>query len=421
MLNTSIFEEIKADLSLLYNIFLLLFSGGIRFASLWNQKARLWLKGRREQEVPVYRQQTIWMHCSSLGEFEQGRPLAEALVKEFPTYPLVITFFSPSGYEIRKNYSLADKVLYLPIDGKENAADFIEAINPALVLWIKYEYWFHYLTTLKSRQIPVLLVSGIFRKGQPFFKWYSKPWLTMLSCFTQLFVQNRESLDLLKSIDFTDNVFVTGDTRFDRVTDVAASNIKNYQIEQFCNNHKTIVAGSIWEEDEDVLNHYSKIHPEIKFIIAPHEVDMENLNDVKKKFPGAMFYSKYNGEADVHIIIIDNIGMLSGLYKYATITYVGGGFRDSGIHNILEAAVYGKPVIFGPVYQKSDEARSLIEKGGAFSIQNALELEDLINSLFSNELLLRDAGRIAGEYVSSQRGATSSIVRYVAEKRLLTS
>ena len=371
--------------------------------------------------MPVYQQSSIWMHCSSLGEFEQGRPLVEALLKAYPSYPLIVTFFSPSGYEIRKDYKPADRVLYLPMDGKENAAAFVRNINPAIVIWVKYEYWYYYLTTLKNRKIPVLLISGIFRNDQPFFKWYSKPWLKMLSCFNHLFVQNRESLELLTSINAADNVSVTGDTRFDRVIDIAALNMSNEKIEQFCANQQVIVAGSTWEEDEDELNHYSKVYPEIKFIIAPHEIDPQNLNDVKKKFPGSQFYSQYNGEANVHIIIIDNIGMLSALYKYATITYVGGGFRDSGIHNILEASVYGKPVVFGPVYQKSEEARALIEKGGAFTIKCALELESLLNSLLTDATLLRKSGDIASEYVLSQKGATGKILNYIEEKRLLTS
>ena len=408
-------------MNLLYSLFLLLFKSGIRLAALWNAKARLWLKGRRNQQVPVYSRKTIWMHCSSLGEFEQGRPLVESLMKTYPSYRLIITFFSPSGYEIRKNYSLADKVLYLPMDGKKNSAAFIDAINPALVLWIKYEYWYYYLTTLKDRNIPVLLISGIFRKNQPFFKWYSKPWLEMLSCFTQLFVQNQESLQLLKSINTSENVSVTGDTRFDRVIEIARLHEKIENIEQFCSGHNVIVAGSTWEEDEDELVHYSKVHTEIKFIIAPHEVDMENLSDVKKKFTGSQFYSEYDGNPGIHIIIIDNIGMLSRLYKYAAITYVGGGFRDSGIHNILEAAVFGKPVVFGPVFQKSEEARSLVEKGGGFSIKSALELESLFNRFLSDTFQLQKAGDISATFVHSQQGATKSILGYIDVKRLLTS
>lgn len=406
---------------ILYNLFLALYGLGIRIAAGWNKKAAAWLAGRKQQKIATYSEKTIWMHCSSLGEFEQGRPLVESIRQRYPNYKLIITFFSPSGYEIRKNYSGADAVLYLPMDGSARAKRFIKTINPALVLWVKYEYWYYYLCTLKKNHIPVLLVSGIFRKSQPFFKWYGAIWREMLHSFHYFFVQNQQSKELLENMKF-ENVSVTGDTRFDRVYDIASAVAEVDKIPAFCGDQKVIVAGSTWEEDETELIHYAKANPTIKFIIAPHEIDPENLADVKKEFPGSIFYSELNDtNSDAQTLIVDNIGLLSRLYRYATITYVGGGFRESGIHNILEAAVYGKPVIFGPVYHKFNEAVSLIEAGGAFSIQNALELESLLNNLLSQPQFLNEAGSAAGDFVKNNRGATHQIMNYIEEKRLLTN
>ena len=364
------------------------------------------------------------MHCASLGEFEQGRPLLEKIKKDYPLYKIVITFFSPSGYEIRKNYTGADAVFYLPMDSAGNAKRFIDIIRPDLVLWVKYEYWYYYLTELKKRSIPVLLVSGIFRESQPFFKWYGKIWTEMLHSFKHLFVQNENSLLLVQPL-LREKASFNGDTRFDRVIDIAEKVEEWPEINLFCSGHIVIVAGSTWEEDETELIHYVKAHPEIKFIIAPHEVDKDNLADVKKEFKKSVFYSQLNAikevSANTNVLIIDNIGMLAKLYKYATITYVGGGFNSSGIHNSLEAAVYGRPVIFGPVYEKFAEAKGLVKCGGAFSISNALELEKLLNGLLNSEEKLLQSSTAAKEYVYQNRGATERIMHYIAENRLLIS
>ena len=373
-------------------------------------------------QFPAYAQKTIWMHCASLGEFEQGRPLLEALKKEYPGYPVVLTFFSPSGYEIRKNYPGASSVLYLPLDGEAVSKTFVERINPALVLWVKYEYWFFYLKTLHKKNIPVLLVSGIFRSSQPFFKNYGGLWKTILNSFNRLFVQDAYSLNLLKENDLHQNAVVSGDTRFDRVAVIASEFEEIELVKKFCGNHRVVVAGSTWEEDDAEWVHYTRSHPEMRFIFAPHEVDAANIRYVQKMFPPSTLFSNLAGtSAPEHILIIDNIGLLSKLYKYADVAYVGGGFRESGIHNILEAAVYGKPVIFGPVYEKFREARELVERGGAFSIKNALELEKLLDDLFEEETFLRRAGSLAGSYVQENRGATEMIMNYIQEKRLLTN
>ena len=423
----------------MYHIFLVGYALGIRIAALWNPKARLWLAGRKNLfssinlptaqagcQLPTASSQVIWMHCASLGEFEQGRPLLEDIKLQYPGYRIVLSFFSPSGYEVMKDYPGADHIFYLPMDSLSNAKKFIDAVKPSLVLWVKYEYWFYYLDELKRRNIPVILVSGIFRAGQPFFKWYGGIWRAMLGCFTHFFVQNEASEKLLQTIGIKENITLNGDTRFDRVIAIA----KNFEpvphIEGFCDNNRVIVAGSTWEEDEIELLHYVKVHPEIKFIIAPHEVGEKKLNEVKKEFPNSVFYSSLAANpaaADINknVLIIDNIGMLSRLYKYATITYVGGGFGSDGVHNVLEAAVFGKPVVFGPEYEKFAEATGLVEAGGGLSFSLPLGLEKIFTELLSDESSLKEAGDASKEFVFEQQGATGKIISYIQEKRLLTN
>ncbi len=412
-----------------YNIFLILYAAAVRIVSFFNKKARLWLAGRKNifENLMEWRhhnaEKIIWMHCASLGEFEQGRPIIEKLRQQYPSHKILITFFSPSGYEIRKNYTGADGIFYLPLDSKSNAEKFIDILKPTLVIWVKYEYWFYYLTLLKHRNIPVILVSAIFRKNQPFFKCYGSLWIQILQSFEKIFVQNEASVSLLKSIVMAENIAVTGDTRFDRVMDIMEKNepLPNTLLE-FCKDKKVIVAGSTWEEDEEEIVHYAKIHKDIKFIIAPHEIDKERLADIKKLFAGAVYYSEFiAGEAAVQTIIIDNIGMLSKLYQLATVAYIGGGFNDSGIHNILEAAVYGKPVIFGPEYEKFAEGNELVERKGAFPIENALELEALLDKLLNNDELLKTTSTICRMYVYEKRGATEKIMEHIYANRLLTN
>lgn len=409
---------------LLYTIFLKLYPLGIRIAAIWNDKAKLWIKGRKKfPSVNLAgNNETIWMHCASLGEFEQGRPVIEKIRRDYPTYTIVITFFSPSGYEIEKNFKGADHIFYLPSDSPSNAKKFISLINPKLVLWVKYEYWHYYLSELKKKNITTLLISGAFRPNQPFFKSYGHFWKKMLGTFTWFFLQNNTSKSLLESIDIK-NVTVSGDTRFDRVITIAENFDELPLIKEFCGDDKVIVAGSTWEDDEAEWVHYAKTNVDIKFIIAPHEVDKENLDDVKKTFTGSIFYSELNEFTieTTNIIIIDNIGMLSRLYKYADITYVGGGFGEDGLHNILEAAVYGKPVIFGPVLDKNFEARELIDRGGGITIENALELEQTLHELLQDQEELNKRGDAAKDYVYSNAGATEKVIKYIQENRLLTN
>jgi len=415
---------------LFYELFLLLYAIAFRIAALFNTKARLGLQGRKnifstiQANLPPSSSQVVWMHCSSVGEFEQGRPLVESLKKDYPSIFIIITFFSASGYEATKNYKGADQIYYLPFDGATNAKKMVELLNPSLVLWIKYEFWYHYLHELKRRNIPVLLVSGIFRNSQPFFKWYGSLWKEMLASFTYFFVQNESSLKLLSSIAIKNNVIVTGDTRFDRVIEIAEKFEPISIIEKYCKNNRVIVAGSTWEEDETELIHYIKANPAIKFIIAPHETDLGNIQQMMKVFPNALPYTDLTNalveQREINnLLIIDNVGMLSRLYHYASITYVGGGFGADGVHNVLEAAVYGKPVIFGPEYKKYDEAIGLVESGGGIPIKNALELESVLNLLWEQEDVLKTKGMASKKFVFANAGASKKIIQFVQENRLL--
>jgi 3-deoxy-D-manno-octulosonic-acid transferase len=426
----------------LYNLFLVLYAGGIRTAALWNTKAKKWVNGRKNifaeinskfiPKVAGQNSKLVWMHCASLGEFEQGRPLLEELKTKYPEIKILLSFFSPSGYEVMKDYKCADFIYYLPMDSPANAKKFLDIVQPSLVLWVKYEYWFYYLNELKRRRIPTILVSGIFRGNQPFFSWYGSIWIKMLEAFSHFFVQNNESKELLTTLNIKDNVSVNGDTRFDRVLEIAQTFKPVPYIAEFCGNSIVIVAGSTWEEDEIELLHFVKANPHIKFIIAPHEINEENLSDVKEEFPHSIFYSDFlkNSKADEspeltgptgNLLIIDNVGMLSRLYQYATVTYVGGGFGNDGVHNVLEAAVYGKPVVFGPVYEKFDEAAGLVNEGGGISIDGPISLEKVLNDLLNDETERTRRGEAAKKYVHSNAGASKKIIQFIQEKRLLTN
>jgi len=401
----------------------------------WNPKAKQWLAGRKDffeklrHSISKTGTPVIWMHCASLGEFEQGRPLLEAVRMNYPNYRILLTFFSPSGYEVKKNYEGADYIFYMPMDSRNNAAKMLEIVNPAIVLWIKYEYWYYHLTAICDRKIPLLLISGIFRPDQPFFKSYGSLHRKMLACFTHFFVQTSDSKNLLNAVGFNQEVTVSGDTRFDRVVQIADNFSSLPIIEEFCGMHPVIVAGSTWPDDEEELDHYANTHPHIKFIIAPHEIYEDHLKEIEKLFHSSIRYSQLSNKNQPHIadlqspnvLIIDNIGMLSRLYKYATITYIGGGFGDDGVHNVLEAAVYAKPVVFGPEYDKYIEAIKLVENGGAFPVENALQLEQTMDRLLNNKCDYDKACKAAGDYVHDNKGATKKIMSYIQANRLLTS
>ncbi len=369
------------------------------------------------------------MHCASLGEFEQGRPVIEKLRAQGTGHKILLTFFSPSGYEAQKKYKGADWVFYLPMDGPRNAKQFLEIVHPSLVIFVKYEFWYYYLKKIKYRNIPLLLISALFRKDMSFFKWYGKLQRKILSRFDHLFVQTAESKKLIDEICLSAICSVSGDTRFDRVIEIAEKFEPIPLIEKFIGNSKVVIAGSTWPEDEEVLQKsFAAINDSsLKLIIAPHEINEKHLSSIKELFPNSILFSELTTS---HFplpscLIIDNIGMLSRLYKYAYITYIGGGLRTMGVHNVLEAAVYNKPVLFGPFYHKYTEAIGLVQSGGGLPFtdekENGMMLRELIEALLINDKEYNYRSNAAGEFVQTNKGATEKIIQFIQEKRLLTN
>ncbi len=342
------------------------------------------------------------MHCASLGEFEQGRPVIEAIKKEMPDFKIILTFFSPSGYEIRKNYQNADIVCYLPADTPGNAEKFVNSIKPELVIFVKYEFWYNYISVLSRKAIPLFLISAIFRKEQHFFKWYGSFFRDMLKKFRMIYVQDQNSLDLLRGIGLK-NVVQAGDTRFDRVMEIAGTAEIIPQLESFRGNERLFLAGSSWKKDEEIIAEYINKYPDrMKWVFAPHEIGSENIERLEKLFRvKCIRFSEFTDESrDARVLIIDNIGMLSSAYRYAYIAAVGGGF-GKGIHNILEPACWGIPVLFGPNHQKFREALELISLGGAKSFKNYNDFESILDGLLSDEkfygILLKLPGNMSGK------------------------
>ena len=404
-------------MSLIYNIAIAFYVIIIRIAAFFNPKARQWVEGRKKifkKIEEVLRGNTlpiIWVHCASLGEFEQGRPVIEAIKAQLPDTRIFLTFFSPSGFEIRKDYKGADYIFYLPSDLPFNASRFLKLVRPRLVVIIKYEFWFNYLRLLRKQQIPTLIISAIFRPSQHFFKWYGGWFRRNLRGITHFFVQNEQSAQLLHSIGIT-QVTISGDTRFDRVTTIA-ENCKPFPlIELFRGNHKLFLAGSTWPVDEELIKTLTESNQGFKIILAPHEVHEEHILNIVRLFDGhALRYSNANPEnvAEADVLIIDNIGILSNLYQYAYLAYIGGAF-GKGLHNILEAATFGKPVIIGPNYNKFKEAIDLLERGGIFCIHEAKELIEVSAKLSNEETVYMHASKQCLKYVSTMRGATSLIL-----------
>ena len=416
----------------LYRIFIGIYPIAAWILGFVNPKAKQWHRGRKEifkqiaARLAANTKPIIWMHCASLGEFEQGRPVLEGLQKQYPNYSILLTFFSPSGYEVHKNYSGADYIFYLPMDSAGNARKFFNITKPSIAIFVKYEFWHYYLTQLKKLQIPTILIAGIFRKDQLFFKWYGSFYKKLLSCFTAFFVQDKSSESLLHSIGINNEVYIGGDTRFDRVIEIAEAFTPIDPIAHFCNNSLVLVAGSTWFQDDETIAHFEKVNPNIKFIIAPHDITNQRLQNCLGLYKNAVLYSDYvkgfnTAPQNVNTLIIDNVGMLSKLYHYATVTFIGGGFGADGIHNCLEAAVHYKPVLFGPVYDKYLEASGLVDAGGAISIEDALDFERVANQLFSIEADRKKMGQFAGDFVHAHKGASKKIIHYIQEKRLLTS
>jgi 3-deoxy-D-manno-octulosonic-acid transferase len=406
----------------LYNLGILIYVMAARLLSPFNSKARLWIDGRKGWELSlkekISRDNTnIWIHCASLGEFEQGRPLVEAIKKSKPEYRIILTFFSPSGYEVRKNFSNADYVCYLPADTPDNARKFILQVNPKAVIFVKYEFWNNYTSLLKKKAIPMYLISAIFRKEQHFFKWYAGFFRKILFRFSHIFVQDMQSMDLLRGIGI-ENVTMAGDTRFDRVVRIADSVNRIPQIEIFLGGEKLFLAGSSWHQDEEIIARYINLYPDrMKWIFAPHEIDKANIERLEKLFKTEVTrISQFTEKSSkARVLIIDNIGMLSSAYRYAYLAEIGGGF-GKGIHNVLEAACWGIAVIFGPNHKKFREAVELLKLDGARCFRTFEEFSRIIDGWLSEkDKYLKSAGN-AEKYVKENTGATTKILNKIALK-----
>ncbi len=404
----------------MYQVFIYLYLLGVAIYSLFNEKVRKMWRGERDA-FRVLREKVdpearyVWFHAASLGEFEQGRPIMEQLRREHPEYKILLTFFSPSGYEVRKNYEGADIICYLPLDTITNARRFLRTIRPVMAFFIKYEFWYNYLHILKHRGVPVYSVSSIFRPDQVFFKWYGWQYWRVLKCFTHFFVQNEQSKQLLAKIGITEAT-ITGDTRFDRVLQIKEQAKQLPIVERFVNDAPHVfVAGSSWPPDEDIFIRYFNEHRNWKLIVAPHVIGEDHLQQIIGKLGDrkVIRYTEAEKTADslssYDILITDCFGLLSSIYRYGQVAYVGGGF-GVGIHNTVEAAVWGVPVFFGPNNQKFQEAQELKACGGGLEIQSFEDFEKLMNRFESDAESLKQAGDAAGHYVSSKAGATAKIL-----------
>ena len=404
---------------MIYNLAMYILELGVKLAALFSDKPAKMVKGYREVFDLLQRKidrnaQYIWFHAASLGEFEQGRPLIERIRKEYPQYKILQTFFSPSGYEVRKNYDGADIVCYLPIDTPSNVKKFVDLVNPCMVFFVKYEFWQNYLNTLYKKGIPVYSVSSIFRPNQIFFRWYGKGYQQVLKTFAHLFVQNEESKRLLADIG-VNNTTVVGDTRFDRVLDICAAAKQLPLVQKFKGDALTFVAGSSWGPDEDIFIKYFNAHPEMKLIIAPHVVNDSHLKEIESKLQrSSIRYTKATEDnvQQADCLIIDCYGLLSSIYRYGEISYIGGGF-GVGIHNVLEAAVYGIPVIFGPNNKKFREAQHLLANKGGFEINGYEDFQQLMDKFLTDESYLKQSGKAAGDYVKGNAGAMDKIMKRV--------
>lgn len=400
----------------MYNIIIYAYLLGVAIYSRFNEKVRKMWRGERDA-FGVLREKVepgaryVWFHAASLGEFEQGRPLMEQIKRDHPELKILLTFFSPSGYEVRKNYEGADIICYLPLDTIRNARRFLRLIRPEMAFFIKYEFWYNYLHILKHRGVPIYSVSSIFREGQVFFRWYGRQYGRVLKCFTHFYVQNEKSRELLHSIGI-DCVTIVGDTRFDRVLQIKNQSKELPVVETFLKDApKVFVAGSSWPPDEEIFIRYFREHPEWKLIIAPHVIGEDHLQQIDKLLADrkVMRYTTAVESQEASVLIIDCFGLLSSIYRYATVSYVGGGFGVS-IHNTLEAAVWGCPVIFGPENKKFQEAQGLKACGGGFEIKGYEDFEQLMNHFVEDASYLKDAGQKAGDYVKSLAGATEKIL-----------
>ncbi|NNM19128.1 MAG: 3-deoxy-D-manno-octulosonic acid transferase, partial [Croceitalea sp.] len=387
-------------------------------SKFFSKKMKLFVEGRKNV-IPELKEKispndkTIWFHCASLGEFEQGLPIINSIKEEYNHHKIVITFYSPSGYEVKKNDPVADAIVYLPIDTKKNVREFLEAVHPSLAIFVKYEFWPNYLIELKKLNIPTLLVSGLFRKNQVFFKSHGSFMRRALQTFDHFFVQDANSEKLLANIGFQ-NVTISGDTRFDRVSHQIENDNSLDFIEQFLGDTLCVVCGSTWPEDEDVIVPFIKESPDnVKFIFAPHIIEEEAIEKLREKLelPSVLFSEKsHTSTSDAKVFIVDTIGFLTKIYSYAQIAYVGGGMGNSGLHNILEAATFGVPIIIGQNFDKFPEAKRLQQLAGLFAVSNSEEFKEIMQKLLSDEKFRNQTGMICGHFVNSNTGATKIIM-----------
>ncbi len=401
----------------MYNLGIYLYLLGVAITSLFNEKVKKMWRGERDA-IRILKEKVdpnakyIWFHAASLGEFEQGRPLMEQLRQEHPEYKILLTFFSPSGYEVRKNYEGADIITYLPLDTITNARRFLRTVRPVMAFFIKYEFWFNYLHILKHRGVPVYSVSSIFRPGQIFFRWYGRQYAHVLKCFTRFYVQNEISKELLSKIGIKD-VQIVGDTRFDRVLQIKAAAKKLPLVEQMVGDSKCFIAGSSWQPDEEIFIPFFHEHKDWKLVIAPHVIAEEHLQQIEKLLAGrkVVRYTQATEDnvKDAEVLIIDCFGLLSSIYQYADVTYVGGGF-GVGIHNTLEAAVWDVPVFFGPNNERFHEAQGLKQCGAGLEIASAEDFRRLMQGLVEQPDVIKDLGEKAGTFVQSMTGATKKIL-----------
>ncbi len=403
----------------MYNIAIYIYLLGVVVASFFSRKVRKMWRGER-QAVRIIKEklepgaQYVWFHAASLGEFEQGRPLMEQLRREHPEYKILLTFFSPSGYEVRKDYAGADIITYLPLDTIMNARRFLRTIRPVMAFFIKYEFWYNYLHILKHRHVPVYSVSSIFRPNQVFFKWYGRNYGRVLQCFTHFFVQNEVSRKLLATIGI-DRTTVVGDTRFDRVLQIKEAAKQLPLVAAFADGHRTFVAGSSWQPDEDIFIPWFNAHKDWKLIIAPHVIGKDHLQQILSKVDGqAIRYTQATEDSvrEADVLIIDCFGLLSSIYHYGEVAYIGGGF-GVGIHNLLEAAVWDVPVIFGPNNQRFQEAQQLKACGGGLEIASVADFQRVMDDFDADAQAVKTAGQKAGSYVKGQTGATAKVLRSV--------
>ncbi|MGL2966652.1 3-deoxy-D-manno-octulosonic acid transferase [Flavobacterium sp. XGLA_31] len=405
----------------LYNVLLILASQIVKIAALFSPKMKLFVEGRKSVFQTLTnkintKDQTIWFHAASLGEFEQGLPVMEKIKKEFPNHKIVLTFFSPSGYEVRKNNTIADVTVYLPLDTKNNVKQFLKLVHPEQVFFIKYEYWPNYLNELKRAGIKTYLISGIFRENQAFFKWYGGFYRNALKTFEYFFVQNDSSKKLVQSLGYQ-NVKISGDTRFDRVVSILERDNSLDFIEQFKNNTTTIVIGSSWPKDESLLvNFINQTAANVKFIIAPHNIKADQIATLKSQIQKpTVLYSEKEGcsLADYQVFIIDTIGILTKIYSYADIAYVGGGFGNPGVHNILEPATFGIPIVVGPNYSHFAEATALVNLEGCVSVSTQNDFNEAFQNLIFNLDIRHEKGHICATFVQMNKGATEIILNHI--------